>query len=83
DEVRVAALPDPPPATPAQSVSEPARPAYIPPPVAAAPSTAASAERGEAVQVAPGDTLYGLSRKHHVAVSELMSVNNLTSPNLK
>ncbi len=84
-QVRVASLPDPPQATPTPSYGAPApsKPAYTPPPAAAAPQAAASAERGEAIQVAQGDTLYGLSRKHHVAVSELMSVNHMTSPNLK
>jgi murein DD-endopeptidase MepM/ murein hydrolase activator NlpD len=50
------------------------------------PPAAASApvgEKGEAFQVGKGDTLFGLSKKYHVAVSELMSVNGLTSPALK
>ena len=34
------------------------------------------------VEVQPGDTLYGLSRRHRVGVAELMQVNNLTNPNL-
>jgi murein DD-endopeptidase MepM/ murein hydrolase activator NlpD len=38
---------------------------------------------GDMVEVQPGDTLYGLSRRHHVAVAELMQVNNLTNPNLQ
>ncbi len=29
-----------------------------------------------------GDTLYGLSRQHHVSVAELMEVNQLNNPNL-
>jgi murein DD-endopeptidase MepM/ murein hydrolase activator NlpD len=33
--------------------------------------------------VMQGDTLYALARKHGVAVNELMTVNNLTSPTLK
>ena len=37
---------------------------------------------GESVEVRPGDTLYGLSRRHHVSVAELMEVNNLNNPNL-
>lgn len=84
DQVRVAALPDPPAATPAPSYSAPApsRPVAAPP-AASIPAASAAAETGDAIQVAQGDTLYGLSRKHHVAVSELMSVNHLTSPNLK
>ena len=39
--------------------------------------------KGEAIEVQPGDTLYGLSRRHQVSVAELMSVNGLTAPNLK
>ncbi len=30
----------------------------------------------------PGDTLYALSRRHHVSVAELMEVNSLSNPNL-
>jgi len=37
---------------------------------------------GESVAVRPGDTLYGLSRRHHVSVAELMEVNGLSNPNL-
>jgi murein DD-endopeptidase MepM/ murein hydrolase activator NlpD len=37
---------------------------------------------GDMVEVQPGDTLYGLSRRHRVGVAELMQVNNLTNPNL-
>lgn len=59
----------------------------------AAPSYAAAApaERqahsahasGETIEVKPGDTLYGLSKRHGVSLAELMSSNGLTSPNLK
>jgi len=38
---------------------------------------------GEMVEVQPGDTLYALSRRHHVAVAELMQVNGLSNPNLQ
>ncbi len=38
---------------------------------------------GQSIDVQHGDTLYGLSKRHHVSVAELMSVNQLTSPNLK
>lgn len=37
---------------------------------------------GESVEIRPGDTLYGLSRRHHVSVAELMEVNGLNNPNL-
>ncbi len=39
--------------------------------------------KGETIDVQPGDTLYGLSKRYRVSVSELMSVNGMTSPNLK
>jgi len=35
------------------------------------------------IEVQPGDTLYGLSRRHRVGVAELMQVNSLTNPNLQ
>ena len=45
------------------------------------PAPSAS-RQGEAVDVQPGDTLYALSRRHHVSVAELMEVNSLSNPNL-
>lgn len=53
--------------------------------VAMAPPPAASVtppSRGEAIEVQPGDTLYGLARRHQVSLAELMSVNGLTAPNI-
>jgi murein DD-endopeptidase MepM/ murein hydrolase activator NlpD len=50
---------------------EPSRPPSPPP-----------ARPGESVEVRPGDTLYGLSRQHHVSVAQLMEVNQLNNPNL-
>ncbi len=41
------------------------------------------ANPGDMIEVLPGDTLYGLSRRHRVGVAELMQVNNLTNPNLQ
>jgi murein DD-endopeptidase MepM/ murein hydrolase activator NlpD len=35
------------------------------------------------IEVQPGDTLYGLSKRHHVSLAELESVNSLGNPNLK
>ncbi|MEZ5855503.1 MAG: peptidoglycan DD-metalloendopeptidase family protein [Hyphomicrobiaceae bacterium] len=46
-----------------------------------APITASTAS-GRRVTVVPGDTLYGISRRHHVSISELMSVNGLTNPTI-
>jgi len=37
---------------------------------------------GESFVVQPGDTLYGLSRRHQVSIAELMEVNALNNPNL-
>jgi murein DD-endopeptidase MepM/ murein hydrolase activator NlpD len=52
--------------------------AYAPTNAAAAPASS-----GRSIDVAPGDTLYGLARKHGVSVAALMSVNGLTSPMIK
>lgn len=41
------------------------------------------ANPGDMIEVQPGDTLYGLSRRHRVAVADLMQVNSLTNPNLQ
>lgn len=38
---------------------------------------------GESIEVQPGDTLYGLSRRYNVSVSELMETNGLSNPNLQ
>jgi murein DD-endopeptidase MepM/ murein hydrolase activator NlpD len=83
--VRMAALPEPqnaphtvtqdlPPSAPAAS-GRTSRPA-------AAPASAV-ASGGQTIEVQSGDTLYGLSKRHKVPVSELMSVNGLTGPALK
>ena len=37
---------------------------------------------GDAIIVQPGDTLYSLSRTHHVSLAELMSTNSLSDPNV-
>ncbi len=85
--VAVANLPDASqPSTPAFNYAdERRRRAGIEPArTAAAPmrSAAAPLRPGESIQVRPGDTLYGLSRQHHVSVAELMEVNQLNNPNL-
>ena len=46
-------------------------------------AAAVAANPGDMIEVQPGDTLYGLSRRHRVGVAELMQVNNLTNPNLQ
>lgn len=44
-----------------------------------APPVQRAAASGEMVEVQPGDTLYGLARRHNVPVSTLIEVNNLGS----
>ncbi len=50
---------------------------------APAPAPVATTEKGDAVDVKPGDTLTAIARQHKVLVSELMRVNNLSSSALK
>ncbi len=80
--VEMANLPD---ATPPAVAAPPSRqPAYRPAaPAAAAPAVRQPVAKGEMFDVQPGDTLYGLSKRHQVSLAELMSVNDLTGPNLK
>lgn len=47
--------------------------------VAAAP-TSASASEVRTVTVAPGDTVYGLARRHGVGPTEIIAANGLTAP---
>ena len=49
----------------------------------AAPATSPALRRGEMVDVQPGDTLYALSRRYHVAVADMMQVNGLSNPSLQ
>lgn len=80
--VRMSALPEP--ATPA--------PAGAPSPTRSTPAAAPSSQpartqapvaRGETIEVQPGDTLYSISKKHHVSLSELSSLNNLSGPMIR
>jgi murein DD-endopeptidase MepM/ murein hydrolase activator NlpD len=82
--VRMAALPEPVPATPYQPSYAPAgKTAKALPAAAPVVAAAPSGDKGEAIQIKQGDTLFGLSKRYHASVAELMSVNGLTSPNLK
>src|SRR5690606_19728121 len=63
----VATVPVTPPAPPRAALDEPSLPAV----------------EGSTIEVASGDTLYALSKKHGVPVSELMRANNLTGPQLR
>ena len=93
--VEVAALPEP---APARAVVRPygeqswKKSPQAPLPVAAAPSYApaggssapvATVAAGETIEVRPGDTLYGISKRHHVSIAELMAANQMATPNLK
>jgi murein DD-endopeptidase MepM/ murein hydrolase activator NlpD len=87
--VEVAALPDPTPAPPVarpytnQSWKRSPMVAAQATPAAYAPSAPAASGVGETIDVQPGDTLYGLSKRHHVSLAELMAANSMASPNLK
>jgi murein DD-endopeptidase MepM/ murein hydrolase activator NlpD len=82
--VEMAALPDatPPSPPPATTPAPPAR-GYRPMAAASPVPAPTAVASGETIEVAPGDTLYGLSRKHHVSLAELMAANQLTTPALK
>ncbi len=97
EQIEIAALP-PPPSNPAAAYSPPAsyappaasaRPApYVPTrePAssrAVAPAPIATTEKGEAIEIKPGDTLYGIAKQNKVSLSSLMQVNGLSSPALK
>jgi murein DD-endopeptidase MepM/ murein hydrolase activator NlpD len=91
--VQVAALPDanndrpsyaPPPSQPPPQTRPfgrtPREPSYS---RDAAVPHAPPLAKGEMIEVKPGDTLFGLSRRHHVSLTELTSLNNLSNPSLK
>lgn len=84
DDLRVSALPETPQpsAPPPAARSEPTR---APAPSAAAPRSVYEEPiaKGDEIVVGQGDTLYGLSRRHGVGLSELMAVNGLTGPAIK
>ena len=82
--VRVAALPEPAPAAAPYAAPAYSSPAAKPIKSAAvAPIAVQASEKGEAIIIKQGDTLFGLSKRHHASIAELMSVNGLASPNLK
>ena len=86
-DVRVSSLPEPVSGGSAQLAppqSEPRRQIALAPPSAVpAPMAVAPVARGEQIEVQQGDTLYALSKRHKVSIAELMTVNDLKSPNLK
>lgn len=79
---RMSSLPEP--IAPLQSAPQSSRAASIAPrPIAPAATQAKPIAPGATIEVVQGDTLFGLAKKHTVPVNELMTVNQLTSPNLK
>lgn len=90
--VRVAGLPEaaPPPqpfTAPApraqQIAAAPRAAALAPAPATPLAGPAVASASGDQVVVQPGDTLFGLAKKHNVSVGELMSVNDLKTPAIK
>lgn len=87
--VRMAGLPDPVPSEPQSrptqtprantSAGAPAAGRQIP----TAAATPAPAKPGEVIEVQQGDTLYGISKRYRVAISELMALNSLQNPNIR
>jgi murein DD-endopeptidase MepM/ murein hydrolase activator NlpD len=77
-EVRLAALPEADPSSLPAAGPSAFDPRRIERRVPAGPP-----QRGAEIEVLPGDTLYGLSRRHRVSLSELMTVNELADPRLK
>jgi murein DD-endopeptidase MepM/ murein hydrolase activator NlpD len=79
--VRMSALPEPVGPAPQQQRS----PSIAPRPLttSAAPVKPRPIQAGATIDVAPGDTLYAIARRHAVPVNELMTVNNLTAPTIK
>ena len=81
---RVAALPEPTGvAVPPPAAASAHRPGATMPRAAAVPVQAKPIAAGATIEVAAGDTLYGIAKRHAVPVNELMTVNNLTSPTIK
>lgn len=87
--VRTTSLPEPVPSAPPASYPQPysspppQRSASAAPRVVAAPPQAKPIAAGATIDVAAGDTLYGIARRHAVPVNELMAINNLTTPTIR
>lgn len=75
EPMRRAGLPEPvPPSASRTAITAPPRPEPV-------RLTTQPAE-GKVVEVVAGDTLYGISRRHGVSISSLMSVNGLDGPTI-
>ena len=83
---RVAALPPQQTREPARSTPT-SRPVTRSAPAQAvdrpAPARTTRAATAPEIEVQPGDTLYGLAERHDVSISQLMTMNGLTSPVLR
>ena len=71
---------------PAQRANEPPR-RDAPAPIRSAGSIAnpspAPVSDQATVEVKSGDTVYGIAKRHHVSIAELMSANNLSTPMIR
>jgi murein DD-endopeptidase MepM/ murein hydrolase activator NlpD len=81
--VRQAGLPEPVSREPAWSPGSDRFGRGAPSAAPVASPVVAQAEAGNTVEVQAGDTLYGISRRHKVSISELMSVNGLQNPTIR
>ena len=82
--VRMSSLPEPVgPSSPPAAMPQQRNASIAPRPAAHAATQAKPIVAGATIEVVQGDTLFGLAKKHAVPVNELMSVNNLTAPNIK
>ncbi len=80
--VRMSSLPEP--VSPPPSTAPMPRSASIAPrPIVSGSVQPKPIAPGATIEVVHGDTLFGLAKKHAVPVNELMTVNQLTTPNLK
>lgn len=92
NSVRVASLPDAQPQArdqmPSSSLTR-SQPYDAPPPAKTATpprartQQAATSAAGETIEVQQGDTLYAISKRYRVSVSELMALNGMQSPVIK
>jgi murein DD-endopeptidase MepM/ murein hydrolase activator NlpD len=71
------------PASPPYRSVEPPPPAPSRATFDAPPASPVAQADGDTIEVRAGDTLYALSRKHGVSVSELMRANHLEGPQLR
>jgi murein DD-endopeptidase MepM/ murein hydrolase activator NlpD len=78
-----AASPTSPQASRREAIAPASPPAQSPVPAQVQPKAAPPAVASETIEVQPGDTLYGLSRKHKVSVHELQRLNGLSGASIR